>query len=285
MNIYLDCIPCFLRQSIDAARKATTDTRVHEQVVREVLRLSGDLDLALPPPWVSQKINRLVVELTGVDDLYFDEKKSFNAQLMRLLPDLKSDIKKALDPLVEAAKLAIAANIIDLGAKASLSEKEIYDALRTACEVETHGDWSQFHRTLHSAEKILYLADNSGEIVADRLLIEQLGPKRVTLAVRGSAILNDATMTDAKEAGLDKIVDVIDNGSDAPGTILSDCSENFMKHFNEADVIISKGQGNFETLSEVDANIIFLFKVKCPVIGAHAGLPTGTHAMLLKSKK
>ncbi|GAF94354.1 unnamed protein product, partial [marine sediment metagenome] len=127
------------------------------------------------------------------------------------------------------------------------------------------------------------LADNAGEIAVDRLLIQELGPQRVTMAVRGAAVINDVTFADARQVGMPELVEVIDNGSDAPGTLLDDCSASFCKRFCEADLIIAKGQGSFETLSEIESNIFFLFKVKCPVIAAHVGLPTGTHA-LLRSK-
>ncbi|OQA21119.1 MAG: hypothetical protein BWY63_01362 [Chloroflexi bacterium ADurb.Bin360] len=115
-----------------------------------------------------------------------------------------------------------------------------------------------------SACDILYLADNAGEIVLDRLLIEALGPARVTVAVRGAPVINDATM----------------DGSDAPGTVLSDCSEAFQERFRKADLVISKGQGNFETLSGAPRDVCFLFKVKCPVISSNVGLPPGTQALL-----
>jgi hypothetical protein len=93
-------------------------------------------------------------------------------------------------------------------------------------------------------------------------------------------VLNDATLADAREVGMDELVEVIDNGSDAPGTILADCSPSFQERFNQADLIIAKGQGNFETLSSVEGNLVFLLKVKCPVISRHVGLPLGTHALI-----
>jgi uncharacterized protein with ATP-grasp and redox domains len=140
-------------------------------------------------------------------------------------------------------------------------------------------DWNDFIQSVSQAQNILYLADNAGEIVFDRLLIEQLSPKQITLVVRGEPIINDATLTDAQAAGLDEIVNIIDNGSDAPGTILKDCSQNLKRHFAAADLILAKGQGNFETLSDEPKNIFFLFKVKCSVVGKYTGIPVGTHVL------
>ena len=131
----------------------------------------------------------------------------------------------------------------------------------------------EFAQAAHKAQDILYLTDNAGEIVFDRLLIEQLPMDRITVAVKGSPIINDATRVDAETVGLTNMVSVIDNGSDAPGTMLEDCSRAFRDRFDRADLVVAKGQGNYETLSEVDKNIVFILKVKCPVI---AGILTVT---------
>ncbi len=129
----------------------------------------------------------------------------------------------------------------------------------------------------------MYLADNAGEIAFDRLLIEQILPERVTVVVRGAPVINDATPIDALTVGLDRVVAVIDNGSDAPGTILTDCNQELRDRFANADLIVAKGQGNFETLSNELGNIFFLFKVKCLVIADLVHQPIGTQ-MLVHSR-
>jgi hypothetical protein len=197
-----------------------------------------------------------------------------------LLPELTDEIDKSAEPLLAALKIATAANAIDLGTSANLSDMVAREALLEACYKPLYGNWLEFRRAANKATDILYLADNCGEIVADRLLIERLGPERVTLVTRGAPILNDATLDDAHALKLHELVEVIDNGSDAPGTILEDCSASFRERFAKADLVIAKGQGNFETLSGVDNNIFFLFKAKCPVIAEHVGLPLGVHALL-----
>jgi damage-control phosphatase, subfamily I len=280
VNIYLDCIPCFLRQSLDASRNITEDDHVHEQIVQEVLRLILELDRHRPPPWVGQIIHRRLRELTGVEDPYREPKSRFNQLTMSLLPELRAFVKRDRQPLIAAAKAAIAANIIDFGIKSSLDEGQVIKALQASFTTDVYGDMAEFQQQVEKANEILYLADNAGEIVIDRLLIEELGPERVTLAVRGRAVINDATIDDARAAGLHEMVRVIDNGSDAPGTILDDCSAEFVKRFHGADLIIAKGQGNFETLSQTVTNTFFLLKLKCPVIAKHVGLPSGTHAVL-----
>lgn len=284
MNIYLDCIPCFLRQCLDAARNTTEDIHLHEQVIREVLRLAADLDLNRPPPWVGQIIHRRLRVLTGVEDPYRMAKSRFNQMAVSMLPEIRAVVKRDPHPLFAAARAAIAANVIDLGVKSALGESQARESLRDSCTADVYGDLNEFQRQVDEAREILYLADNAGEIVIDRLLIEELGPERVTLVVRGRPVINDATIDDARATGLHELTRVIDNGSDAPGTILDDCSADFLERFHKADLIISKGQGNFETLSEIDANIFFLLKVKCPVIAAHIGLPPGTQALVRGSK-
>jgi len=178
-----------------------------------------------------------------------------------------------MEPLEAAARLAIAGNGMDMGLTADLTEKQVERFIVEAMSTSLTGDFEGFRSALSRAERILFLTDNAGEIVIDRLLIERLPLSAVTVAVRGQAILNDATREDARTAGIDRLVKVIDNGSDAPGTLPDDCSNEFQRHFCESDLIIAKGQGNFESLSETPRNIFFLFKVKCPVVVGHAGLP------------
>jgi hypothetical protein len=178
-------------------------------------------------------------------------------------------------------RFAIGGNTIDCGVGHSITVATVSEAFAHAQEGPLDGDVEAFRQAAMTAKSILYVADNAGEIAADRLLIEQLPAGRVTLAVRGGAILNDATLADARMAGYGDEIEIIDNGSDAPGTILSECSESFRRRFAAADLIIAKGQGNFETLSDAQARIVFLLKVKCPVISHHTGCPLG-HLLVRK---
>jgi len=135
----------------------------------------------------------------------------------------------------------------------------------------------EFKKALERSRRILYLTDNAGEIVFDRILIEELPDyrDRVIVAVKSEPVINDATMEDAEQAGLTDIVRVIENGSDAPGTILEECSEEFLEIFYNSDMIIAKGQGNYESLSENDHRVFFLLKAKCSVISRHLRVRIG----------
>jgi len=256
MNTYLECVPCFLRQSLEAARNATGDTRINEQIMRDVLRMTAELDLDRPPPFLGQAIHRRLRELTGVTDPYRAAKRRFNQLAVEALPELAELVRHAQDPLLAATRCAVAANAIDMGVASAITDAEVRAALSGLRSEPVHGNWEGFLEAAARATDILYLADNAGEIAVDRLVIEALGADRVTVAVRGAPVLNDATIVDAEQVGMNELVRVIENGSDAPGTILDDCSSIFRKRFDRADLIIAKGQGNFETLSGTGNNIL-----------------------------
>jgi len=275
----LDCVPCILRQALEAARRVSSDPLLHELFLREVLQWASEMDLDGPPPVLAQRIHGRLRELSGVEDPYRSEKDAQNRMALKLLPELKAKVESSRDPLGSAVRLAIAGNVIDLGVHGQIDEADLRRALRTALEEPLLGDLEVLRREAEKAQRILYLADNAGEIVLDYLLIEQLGPSRVTVGVRGAPVLNDATHADARNAGLDVMARVIDNGSDIPGTVLEDCSSAFRNAMDEADLILAKGQGNFETLSQESRNLFFLFKAKCRVIADHAQVPLGAHVV------
>ncbi len=279
MKASLDCIPCLVRQAPDAARMVSPDPHVHRQVVLEMLRRTQEMDMEAPPPIMGQHFHRWLRETTGIADPYRAAKDRFNRQAMSLLPNLRTTVEVAQDPLAMAVRLAIAGNVIDMGTNGKVTGSEVRTSIHEVLGVHLAGLENGFRQAVAEARDILYLADNAGEIAFDRLLIEQLSPACVTLAVRGRPVINDATVADARYVGLHKIVKIINNGSDAPGTILEDCSPDFVRRFTEADLILAKGQGNFETLSDEPRNIFFLFKAKCPVIAAHVGVPIGTYVL------
>ncbi len=284
MKMSLDCIPCFVRQAADAVKMSVLSDESRKSIMHNVLQWLGDVDLNQTPPAASQMIHRRLRDLLSTDDPYRASKDVQNEMAAALIPAIRKYIASSADPLVMAVRYAITGNIIDLGAKNKIDYGEIYEELQNASMQPIFGHVEAFKKAVSRAKTILYLADNAGEIFFDGLLIEQLTGARVTLAVRGTPVINDATRSDAKAAGLDNIVDVIDNGSDAPGTILEDCSIEFRHIFNEADMVIAKGQGNFESLSDEPREIFFLFKTKCPVISRHSGFCLGTYVLAHRSQ-
>lgn len=283
MKTFFDCIPCFVRQALDSARFITPDETVHEQVLREVLRAIGEMDLRQSPPVMGQHIHRVIRRFAGCSDPYRQVKDRFNRLAVGLYPDYKTLVERSDSPMETAIRLAIAGNVIDFAVRSDLSESFVHDAVMHALRAHLDGTVEEFAEAVSGADRILYLADNAGEIVFDRLLIEQISPEKVTLVVKGSPVINDATMTDAEATGLTDLVECVDNGSDAPGTILDDCSEAFRERFEKADLVIAKGQANYETLSDVDRDLFFVLKAKCPVIAEDLGRPVDSLVLLRSS--
>ena len=271
MKTFFDCIPCIIRQTLGSVRLVTQDETVHKRVLREVLRAAAEMNLEQTPPEMAQWIHRRIREHIGQSDPYRQIKDRFNRMALKLYPMLREWIEDSDKPMETAVRLAIAGNVIDFGVNSQLSETQVRESITHALSASLDADVEEFSRAVSDAQQILYLTDNAGEIVFDRLLIERIPLEKVTVGVRGFPVINDATMTDAEDTGITELAEVIENGSDAPGTILADCSDGFVERFNKADLIIAKGQGNYETLNEVDKDIYFLLKAKCPVIAADIG--------------
>ena len=291
MRTALDCLPCLTRQALEASEAAGAGPEARAAIIREALASLAAADFAAPPPHLSRDIHRLVRRHTGDGDPYAAVKRRSNAAALAALPRLRRLVAESADPFATAVRLSVAANVLDAGRGTAALADRLQgagpggDAARVAAGLEQalaqplHGDLEGLRHAAAGARSILFLADNCGEIVVDRLLIEQLPTGRVTVAVRGLPVLNDATLQDALEAGLDELAPVIANGSDVPGTVLGDCSPAFRRAFAAADLVIAKGQGNYETLSDTDADVFFLFRVKCPLVADHAGLPLHADAV------
>jgi len=262
----------------------TTDPISQETIMREVLKNTAEMNMTQPPPLLAALFYRWLHEKAGGVDFYQPVRERFNRLVLDLLPELERRIDASADPVAAALRFSIAGNMIDFGINGGVTEEEVLKGIEHAFQAPFYGNIDDFRHAIRQAHKILYLADNAGEIVLDRLLIERLPKDRVVLAVRGCPVINDATMADAEAVGLTSLVKVIDNGSDVPGTAVSQCNHEFQRCFSEADLIIAKGQGNFETLSEEPGNIFFLFTVKCPVVSAEVGLPVGTQVLLYSAK-
>ncbi len=248
---------------------------MHERILREVLRRASAADLAQAPARFSGTIHQLVRDLTGQSDPYLTIKQESNRLALELLPAWRERLRTAADPRLAAVKLAIAANVIDYGIKGDLTAEQIPQALESSFAAPLHGDIETFFTAAQRAPDILFLADNAGELVFDRLLLELLQHETITVVVKGGPAINDALRADATAAGLDGWVAVTDTGCAGAGILLESCSSDFRRRFARASLIIAKGQANFESLDGCERDIFFLFKVKCPVVGRHIGHPVG----------
>ena len=276
MQTNFECIPCFIRQTLDSVRFVGGDETLQERVLRTVLRHAAEMDLHDTPPAMGAWIHRVIREQLGDDDPYRRIKEQSNRFALGLYPDLKKRVEESDDPLDTALRLAIAGNIIDFGVTTDVRESMIHEGIEHALRAPLPAEaLDAFRTSLSTTDDLLYLGDNAGEIVFDRLLIETLSVPNVTFAVRGGPVINDVTVEDTRIAGLPEPIAVIDNGYDAPGTILNACSKAFQERFLEAGMVIAKGQGNYETLSDVPREVFFLLKAKCPVIARHIGCDVG----------
>ncbi|MEO5361325.1 MAG: ARMT1-like domain-containing protein [Nitrospirota bacterium] len=282
IKVALDCFPCFLRQTVTALSQLDVDDAVRYQIIKEVLGILKDVDVERTPAYATTFMYRTIKQRTGLDP-YAVLKRKYNEFALGLYQGLRQQVFSSSDPLWSAARIAIAGNIIDFGIYESFDvEKTIARALEDVIAVD---DFDFFKAELQRHDEILYLFDNAGEIVFDKLLIEVLTGmgKRVTAVVKGAPVINDSTMEDALMTGIDKHCHVMDNGSDAVGTDLNFCSQDFIKEYERHSFVISKGQGNFETLDGCKhKNIVFLFQAKCDVIASHLNLTKGS--MLLKGQ-
>ncbi len=275
MKMALDCAACFVRQATEAVKLAESDPARREQLLRQVISHIAEMSWEGSPPALAQQLHRLIREVVGDDDPYRAIKEELNTLTQSLLPAVQLAIAQQIDTREATVRIAIAGNMLNMGAR-SIEQTEAFPRyLQTIWDQPMAGDINELFRAAEGAHCILYLADNAGEIFFDRLLIEALPAEKITLAVRGAPALNDALMKDAEAAKLFEVVPIIDNGSDAPGTVLSQVSEEFRYWYDRADLIIAKGQGNYETLSDTDKHTFFLLTVKCPVIAEHIDEPVG----------
>jgi len=278
VKTYLDCYPCFMRQALQAARFARIDEAGQKRILTSVMSALESTPDGASPPTMAREIHRLVREIGGNPDPYRAVKVSSTEHALTWYPVLRERIDTAADPLDMAIRLSIAGNIIDLGASA---EYDLEDSIeRVLSQPLAIDDTPALRRRLGNVSRLLYLGDNSGESVFDRLLIETLDVP-VTYAVRGAPTINDVTRQEAIEAGLEPVAEIIDNGSDAPGTLLETTSTAFRERFDSAELILAKGQGNFESLSHVDAPIFFLLQAKCSVIAGE--LDVDEKALVVKA--
>lgn len=275
IKTYNDCIPCLVRQALGAARLVTDNGEDQSKVLKKTLAAMAVMDMNQSPPMMARHIQDIIAEVTGNKDPYKALKQQFNRFCLEIYPDLEARAGEASVPLETAVRLAIAGNIIDFGALSNLDKDTVFATIDHAVTHEVKGDLSGLIQAFTSAERILWIADNAGEIVFDRLVLERIDPTRVTFVVRGGAVLNDATFEDAVETGISDLVTTMDSGAAIPGTVLGECSDALVQAFDRADLIVAKGQGNYETLPHDDNRIFFLFKAKCPVVAVSAGVELG----------
>lgn len=274
------CIPCFLRGATATARLLELDPERQAAFEREVGAIAAQHHPDQCPPALGQLIQRRLRAVAGPDP-YATHKAASNALAWLLLPGLEARVAAEADPFEAALRYAIAGNCIDFGKGHGIGEPEVLATLERLASLRLDpASVATAKRLCAAARRIVVLADNAGELVLDRLLLARLPRGRVTVIVRGSPVINDATLADAAEARIAEFATVIDSGSDAPGTIMYDLTRPAWEALGEADLVIAKGQGNYESYDGGSQDCLHLLLVKCAVVAAQTGLPQGAPAIL-----
>ncbi len=269
MRYSMECLPCLLNQGIRVARLYLENEEEQRTLLKSIIAEIAVMDHNASAPYIAHKVHRALKEALQNPDPYQKEKLYYNQEMLKLEDDFSQLAETAIDPLDVALKLAAAGNIIDFGPGYDLSRDNVLKTIKESMEK----DYSQevfisLASALKDANKLLYLGDNAGEIVFDKIFIRTIKEcyphLQIDFATRGTPIMNDVTEEDAYMVGIDTYANIINNGTDIPGTILEHCSDSFVNVFNKADVIISKGQGNFESLyGNGYNNLYYIFLCKC----------------------
>jgi uncharacterized protein with ATP-grasp and redox domains len=278
MKVNLDCIPCFQRQALQAVRFISEDEKLHERVLREVTKKLLEANWDLTPPELAHQVHSIVRRITNEKDPYKKVKRESNDSVLKLYPELKEMVNKSRDPLRTAVRLAIAGNIIDFAVLQEFNlEETIREVLKKRFVID---DYEKLKEKLKDAETLLFFVDNAGEIGLDKLLVEtfleQKKLEKIEFVVKGGPIINDATLEDAVYMGLDRLPNskflTISNGEAGTGPARS--SQTVKNWIKEHDLVVSKGQGNYEGLSEHNG-LFFMLMVKCPIIASDLGVEVG----------
>jgi uncharacterized protein with ATP-grasp and redox domains len=277
------CFFCFARGFEKLIEKENLTVDDKNSFTREMTNLYNKVGTDFLTPEFSRSLHKILKGYTNNSDPYKEEKRNSNDLVLGMYKDLKERILQSDNPFDTALRLAIAGNIIDFAVSSNFN-------LQSTVENVLHSDFAIDHskyleQAIYKADTVLYLGDNCGEIVFDKLFIETINHSNVIYAVRGAPVSNDVTLDDALYVKMDTVARVISNGHDAPSTLVNSCSTEFKDMFNKADVIISKGQGNLEgLLNETGKDIYFLLMIKCDVIAECLGVKKGEFVVYKNNK-
>ncbi len=270
------CISCLLSKQEKMIR-TFSDEEKKSQYMNRVLKILYEYGQTESAPWLAEQINLLCDEFWGKLEDYTSAKEMYNQLLLGKEAELETKIHVSEDCIKECIKYVCAANYIDFSAVENVNEQTFEKLIEKAGDTAiSEGEYQHFCKDLQVAKKLVYLTDNCGEIVLDKIFIKFLKERypslQITVIVRGKDVINDATMEDAVEIGLTELVPCIGNGNGVPGSVVKRFSEEARGVLLDADVIISKGQGNFESLYGEGLNPYYMFLCKCELFVRRFGL-------------
>lgn len=268
LKLSCDCIQCIFNKVNGLFATSVTDEDRRVRFMKETMRLIADSADDVPIPYLTYQVMAHLHNETRVDDYFEQEKTTYNQLMLTLEDSIMSKISASEDPLLSAVRYAMAGNFIDFGAFKTVARDDVLATLEKAWQIELDPDLcAALRRDLEGASTLAYLADNAGEIVLDKLFVQvlkQLYPRlAVRFFVRGNPTLNDVTLRDAEEVGLTAVTEVYTNGKAVPGTCLEYMEDDMAQLIRESDIVISKGQGNFESMNSTGLNTYYLLLCKC----------------------
>lgn len=287
MRLNPECIPCLLGNQLERYPK-DIDNSKKIAYMQAILRVIADASDSMSAPMIMREITKIQRQMFGNEMDYSEIKRHFNQLMLEKEMDVQKEINASEDELKLAIQFAIIGNFIDFGAMKSVDEQKLEEFLHSARDISVNEEeYISLRKDILDAKKITYLTDNCGEIVMDKLLIhviQKMNPDaNLTVLVRGEQVLNDATLEDAVQVGLTEMADVRGNGSDIAGTCIEELSEEARKIIYDSDVILAKGQWNFETMQMCGLNVYYIFMCKCEMFARKFQVPRFT-GMLLSDK-
>ncbi len=274
MKTHLECLPCTVNSYLRLADTGVIPEEKKEELMRQLLSFLSEADYKYSPPEMGAELHRMIRKSLQNPDPYLKIKKKYNQMMLDLYPSFTEMVEQSDTPFDTAMRLAIGGNVIDFGAKYQFDVMEtIHSAMESELAID---DSAKLQHALGKAQSVLYIGDNCGEIVLDKIFLEHLDVPEKIFVVRGAPIINDITLDDASMVGMEKVARVVSTGDDSPGAVWERSSEEFRSLFNKADVVISKGQGNLEGLIErKHKNLYYLLVTKCELIAERIGTRKG----------
>ena len=269
MKINYQCLPCLVNQVVKVSMMIGVEDK--EKLYNKVFKYLSSLDFKQTNPEIIGEVFKLIKEQTNNEDPYYNIRKYFNIMFLNQEIEFEKSINESKDEFVSAIKYAVIANIIDFSPIKNKRPENIFqhfnELKHQPLTIDHH---LQLLKDINKSKKLLYLGDNCGEICLDKILIKKIkkiNPElNIYFATRGAPVVNDSIEEDAYLVGINKYATIINNGDYSLGTVLNKTSLEFNQIYQQADIIISKGQANFESLNEENKNIYFLLITKCDVI-------------------